>query len=539
MKRSIQIFLTACCLLTLAAGCQQDLLDTYPKNALSNSTFWKSQKDAVNAVNAIYSFLPGTSEMQWDQLSDIGMTNNIASALSEYIEKGAPSADIDFFQNQWTGAYKAIRAANYFLENVDKVKESDATVSEELLTRLKGEARFIRAFFYTRLVMLFGDVPLATQTLSLEEARSVSRTPAAEVWDFVAAELTDAATQLPTAYTGDDQGRITRGAALAMKARAMLYAGRWQQAAQAAQAVTDLQVYSLYPTYAQLFSYAGEHNSGVILDREYAKDVASSNFFNANGPRGMNGGVGICPTRVLVDAYETVQGLPITDDPAYDPMNPYAGRDPRLRYTIFLPSFSDQVPGDKMYNGKIYDPRPGSGTADEVEVDFLRTKTGFNTKKYINEEDLNDRGNCGTDFILIRYADVLLMYAEAKVELGELDASVYDAINQVRQRPDVGMPPVTPGKTQAELRQIVRHEREVELAMEGLRFFDLRRWRTAEQVMQGPVQGMTYIRSGESAVQTLVYAGAVRYFDPGRDYLFPIPQQEIVLNPNLTQNPNF
>lgn len=534
--------------LTGITGCQENLLDTYPKNSLSNEGFWETKEDAVNAVNAIYSYLPGIEpdgdirpgreEMEWDMMSDIASTNSTAAATVT-MERSEQDANTAYFQTVWNNEYKAVRAANYFLEHADQVKETDATFEEELLNRLKAEARFIRAFHYTRLAMLFGDVPLIVQTLSNEESREVSRTPAEQVWDFVESELTEIAGLLPESYSGADIGRVTRGAALAMKARAMLYAGRWEAAAASARAVMDLKVYSLYPSYEDLFSYGAQNNSEVILDRQYAQGVLPHNYFNRFGPRGMNGDVGICPAAALIDAYQTVNGLSIEEDPAWDPMDPYRNRDPRLGYTVFLPAFSDNVPGEELYNSSRYDPRPGSGTADEVIVDYRRTKTGFNTQKYVNPEDMNDRTNCGTNFILIRYADVLLMYAEAKVELGQIDESVYNAINEVRGREDVDMPPVMPGKNQAELREIVRHERMVELALEGLRFFDLRRWRTAEDVMQGPIRGMRYIRSGESEVRTLTYGGIVRFFDPERDYLWPIPHQEITLNPNLVQNKGY
>lgn len=525
-------------LLLLLTGCQKDLLDKYPKDSLNNTSFWQNKEDAVNAVNAIYAFLPGIGELDWDKISDIANTNSTAAATVT-LERSEHDANMGYIKDKWDDAYRAIRAANYFLENVDAVKEKDETFDDQLLARLKGEVRFMRAFHYTRLAALFGDVPLTTQTLTVEEAREVTRTPVEQVWDFIAGELTETAEVLPEKYTGNDIGRITRGAALAMKARAMLYAGRWEETAAAAKAVMDMGVYSLYPEYQHLFSYDAQNNSEVILDRQYAKDVAAHGYFNQYAPVGMVGDVGMCPTAVLVREYETLNGLSIEDDPSWEPLDPYSSRDPRLGYSIFIPTFSDDVPGDVLYNGLLYDPRPGSGTSDEVEVDYRRTKTGFNTKKYINEEDMDDRGNCGTNFILIRYADVLLMYAEAKIELGQLDQSVYDAINEVRARGDVNMPPVTPGKSQEELRNAVRHERMIELALEGLRFFDLRRWRTAEDVMQGPIQGMRYIRSGTSDVKTLVYGGVVRSFDPESDYLWPIPQQEIVMNPNLTQNAGY
>lgn len=521
------------------AGCDDALLDSQPTDSLTGAIFWQSGNDAVNAVNALYAFLPGIDEMRWDMVSDIGHTNEIFAGGPVAIERGEHNAELGLFSEWWDSHYDGIRAANYFLENVGRVSEQDVTFTEELEDRLRAEARFIRALLYTRLVMFFGDVPLVTNTLDLQASKEVTRAPADDVWDFVNDELAEIEARLPEQYTGGDLGRITRGAAAALRARAMLYAGRWQDAAAAARAVMDIGVYSLYPSYRELFGYGAQNNTEVILDRQYSQGVASHDFFATYGPQGMNGDVGISPTRTLVDSYETVNGMAIDEDPAYDVLNPYANRDPRLGYTLFIPAFSDDVPGDIMFNGHGYDPRPGSGTADEVELDFNRTKTGFNTKKYVNEEDLLDRNNGGTNFILIRYADVLLMYAEAKIELGEIDASVYDAINQVRQRPDVGLPAISAGRSQAELRDIVRHERMVELAMEGLRFFDLRRWRLAHEVMIGPIPGMRYIRSGGAEVSTLAYGGVVRSFNADRDYLWPLPQQELVLNPNLTQNPGY
>lgn len=525
-------------LLLLTGGCDEGLLESEPTDSLSDATFWRSQQDAVNAVNALYPLLPGVGELQWDMMSDIGSSLSPASNTAT-VEKGEQNAAMGYFNGQWDGPYRAIRAANAFLANVDRIRQADPRFGDATARRLQAEARFIRAFQYTRLVSLFGDVPLVTEPLELDEARQVTRTPAARVWDFVGAELTAIAPDLPLRYTGADMGRITRGAALAMKARAMLYAGRWADAAAAAKSVMELGVYSLHPSYPGLFTYAAENNSEVILDRQYAQGLSAHDFFFNFAPRTMNGEVGISPTRVLVDAYETVNGLSIQDDPAYNPRNPYANRDPRLDHTLFLPAFSEQLPGERLYNNRRYDPRPGSGTADEVERDYRRSKTGFNTQKYVAPEDLVDRRNSGLNFILIRYADVLLMYAEAKIELNQIDPSVYDAINRVRQRADVKMPPITPGKSQAQLREIVRRERMVELAMEGLRFFDLRRWRTAEAVMQGPVPGFSYIRKGESQVSTLSYGGVVRSFNPARDYLWPLPAQEVVLNPKLTQNPGY
>ncbi len=526
--------------LLMFSGCKKDLLDTYPKDVLNSANFWKSQQDAINAVNAMYAYLPDYDEIQWDRLSDIATTNDPGQPTVP-IERGDQDAGLPIFSSLWDESYKAIRAANYFLKNIDKVQENDPLVTNDMLNRYKGEVRFLRAYHYLRLVMFFGDVPLITNTLSAKEAKSVTRTNSQEIWDFIDTELTEIKDVLPLNYSNENVGRITKGAALALDARAMLYAGRWQKASDAAKAVMDLGIYDLYPNYKDLFTYDAQNNIEIILDHQHAKDIANHNFFATHGPVSLGGKVGISPTRTLVDSYETINGLTIQEDPIYNPLDPYANRDPRLEGSMFIPTFSDDVPGDTLYNGKIFDPRPNSDTGDEVEVDFFRTKTGFSIKKYISPEDFQDKNNGGINFILIRYADVLLMYAEAKIELGSIDQSVYDAINKVRARVD--LPPIESDLTQSELRNKVRHERMIELALEGLRFFDLRRWKTAENVMEGIIPGMKYIPVGdpteESQIEVLNYGGTDRNFNSPRDYLFPIPSEELILVPSLTQNPGY
>ncbi|WP_170864250.1 RagB/SusD family nutrient uptake outer membrane protein [Fodinibius roseus] len=515
-------------------------MDTTPQNTLNSEIYWQSEEDAFSAVNAIYNELPGVGEMAWDRYSDIG---NLMSPSGDWasIQRGEHGASTGLFQNYWDSNYQTIGRVNYFLENVDKVQENDPAASESLLTRLQAEARVIRAMTYMRMSFWFGDIPLVTSSISVEEGRGLVPATREEIVDFIDNELTQAAGNLPVEYaSSDDIGRITKGAALGLKARAMIYNNRWSDARDAALEVMNLGVYDLYDSYENLFGYAAQNNDEVILDRQYTRDDHSHSFFEAYAPRMMNGSVGISPTRILVDAYETENGLSIEEDPSYDPLDPYSNRDPRLEYTLFLPTFSDDVPGSELYNGEIYENRPGTGTADEIIIQQNRTNTGFNTRKYVNPEDMSDRSNNGTNFILLRYADILLMYAEAKIELNEIDASVYDAINEVRQRPDVNMPEIAnTGQSQEEMREIVRNERMVELAMEGLRYWDVIRWRIAEDVLQGNVPGMDYIPVGETEPVQFVSGIINRHFDPDRHYLWPIPEQELTINSNLTQNPGY
>jgi hypothetical protein len=526
IMRSIKILMFSIAITILFQNCKKNFLVTVPDDRLSTEIFWKTDKDATYAANAVYRHLTEGAGVfiSWDAMTDIGITHTPNLTIAQLAE-GQIDPLNSRIEDEWSNAYAGIRSANSFFANVDKVETQDST----LIRRLKGEVRVIRAYLYIRLASLFGDVPLVTTEITVDESKKLTRTPVSQVWDFISQELTTAADELPV--TQKDIGRITKGAALALKSRAMLYAGRYQDAADAAKQVMDLKVYALYPSYKNLFTYGAENNQEVILDVQFIKNNYSNNIYRILAPVSQNGSPQYFPTKNLVDSYEMANGLSI-DDPSsgYDPFKPYENRDPRLRYSVF-------VPGDTLPNGKKLNDYPGSGTSDEVGTSFIVSETGFYVKKYVNAEDLSDPTNCGINIILLRYAEVLLNYAEAKIELNQIDASVYDAINQVRQRPDVNMPAITTGKTQDEMRQIVRHERLTELAFESQRFFDIRRWKIAAGLMQGRAYGITYVDSNGD-LQTVAVPGW-NWSWKDRNYLWPIPQNEIELNPNLEQNPGW
>lgn len=510
----------------LLAACNKDLLTTIPNDRISSEIFWRTENDATLAANAVYTFMSEDAEhfIGWDAMSDIVFGNPTGPAEA-VIARGDYNALNSRISEDWNTYYSGVRAASVFLENVDRVE----TTNTALINRLKGEVRALRAHFYIRLASLFGDVPLVTGELTLEESQQVDRSPVSQIWDFVSTELTTAADELPLNQA--EKGRITKGAALALKARAMLYAGRYQEAADAAKAVMDLNKYSLYPAYKDLFSYAAENSAEVILDIQFIRDIYSNNMFQMYAPRSVNANSKWVPTKSIVDAYEMQNGLPITDPGSgFDPFDPYADRDPRLHYSVFLP-------GDVLPNDNIFNPYPDSNTGDAVGSSFVVSPTGFNVEKYVNKEDIGTPSNNGINIILIRYAEVLLTYAEAKTELDQIDQSVYDAVNMVRQRPDVNMPEITTGKSQDEMREIVRHERLVELAFEGLRLFDIRRWEIAEDLMVGKVYGITYVDDNDE-LQTIEVPGFTRFWD-ARNYLWPVPQKEVELNRNLGQNPGW
>jgi hypothetical protein len=294
----------------------------------------------------------------------------------------------------------------------------------------------------------------------------------------------------------------------------------------------DLGTYSLFSNYGNLFLYAGENSSEIIFTRKYSKSAQASgqnnNIFGEFGPPSNSATGRVVPIRNLIDAYQMTDGKSIAASALYNPApdKMYLNRDPRLAATILFPGAS--------WDGRAYDSRPkGLSTAPEA-IDLQNENTpvtGYNIRKYIDLTDKSDRGNGGIDIILMRYADVLLMFAEAKVALGQADAAALAAINQVRAR--VSMPALTT-LTLAD----VRYERRVELAFEGLRLFDIRRWKTADQVMPTPaVAGIDYI-DASGQLRTATVPASARAF-PARNYLWPFPQAELDLNPALRQNAGF
>lgn len=512
------LILSAACMVS----CDKDILETVPNDRISNDAFWNTEEDARLGANAAYRWLDGTNIFMWDAISDLGHVNQYNAFVNDLVT-GVHDASTPMFANEWENAYGGIYAANRFLAEVDRVEMADP----ENIAAMKGEMRTLRAWYYIRLVSLYGGVPLVTEPIDLETGRSLTRENAETIWNFIELELTAAAADLPATRPASEAGMITKGAALALKARAMLYNAEYRKAADAAKEVMDLGVYSLYPSYQNLFSYEAESNSEVIMEKGFLAGTYSNSVFNLMAPYSQKSSQNwYVPTQALVDMYQTDQGLDITDPESnYSVFDPYTDRDPRLRYSLIVAQ--DELPSGRFFPG------PFSGSPDAINSTFRASRTGYTLRKYVNFEDYDTPTNNGINIILLRYAEVLLTYAEAKIELGEIDNSVVDAINMVRQRPDVDMPPIEMGLGQQEMREIVRNERAVELAFEGLRYFDIRRWGIAEDVLNGKVYG--FLRNGVPSE----LPSFERRFRADRDYLWPIPLDEILLNPNLEQNPGY
>ncbi|WP_104384396.1 RagB/SusD family nutrient uptake outer membrane protein [Sphingobacterium sp. HMA12] len=510
-------------------GCQKDFLDRNPKDAYSNSSLWSSENDALVALNGCYnSWSDGYHVLYMDALSDNVYSQYYWEGYTS-LGNGSGSPSDTWITDRWSPSYSTIQKSNWFLENVDKTP-----MDEALKTRMKAEARFLRAYQYFTLTQLYGDVPLVTKTLSQDEANAVSRIAVSEIQKYILDELKAITPELPVKYSANDVGRITRGAALSLKARLELYSGKYADCIITSKQVMEMG-YSLFSSYQDVFRIQNENNNEVILDIQYKENDYSNGNIGIMPSSTFGGWGSIDPTQSLVDAYEMANGKTIDDpDANYNKNNPYKNRDPRLTASIVYPG--------QFYEGKYYNPIERS--SGDYYNGSNNSKTGYLYKKYTsNLSDYPDLWNTGLNMILIRYAEILLTYAEAKIESASIDNSVYDAIDAVRQR--AGMPKVDRSiyANQTTLRELVRRERRVELALEGLRWFDIKRWKIGPQVREGKVYG-TRLGTVDPTNGALLLTGEhveaeSRTFSSERDYLWPIPRKETDVNRNLTQNPGY
>ena len=544
--------------LLITSSCSKDYLDKVPLSGPSAASFYSNADELQLGLFGCYKAINFEAKTQrpWPVILDVATDidwNRSAHAMQD-IGKGSYASNNASILVFWREFYQAIGRCNFLLDNVDRVKDK---VSPAVYAQSIAEARFIRALSYHYLIELFGDVPLVTHTATLEDLQ-VPRDSKAKIVDFIFSEMDAAAADLPATYDAKNLGRATKGAALAIKARTALYNGKWDVAAAAAKAVMDLNVYKLNADFSQLFLYAGQNSTEIIFALQYQKGVlthATPNFLTSRLAGGVSNEV---PPQSMVDSYVCTDGLPIDKSPLFNPQKPFLNRDPRLAATVALPGsvlfgyqFETNPDSLKVWN---YNVSPATRVANTDATNAFATYTGYLYKKYCDIADMPDDENSDMNLTLIRYAEVLLIYAEAKIEANQIDNTVYDAINQVRQRASVKLPAVAAGKTQAELRSIVRIERKCELAMEGLRIFDIRRWKIAQQVMNGPLLGRipkAFLANAPKLDEngTADYSGVTnrsqmrlietRTFNANRDYVWPIPSIEIQANPKLVQNPGF
>ena len=542
----VKIFLKSAAFFLLLVGlltsCKK--MDLAPTDRFTELNFWESSENVNNALNNVYNRMYNSQYFFYNEaLSDNAYTRlGISAGFPDAIASGSFTSTLARFQNEWSYYYTGIKAANIFLDNVDK----NTTLDPALKARMKAEVRFIRAFHYFKLTNWWGDVPLLTHDITPDEAKTVARTPKADVVKFITDELDAVAAVLPTntQYTAADRGRITKGAAKALKARVLLYQGN--RMAEVAAICEDLMnnqsangSYSLVPKYEDVFSPANEYNSEVILDLQYVPNLRTWGEYIdfaplSAGARGNN----MAPTQELVNSYVMLNGKKINEaGSGYDENNPYAGRDPRLAATIVYNGATWRNPDGSTQTIYI---KPGSdpdrSAKNEYKASGQGTATGYYWRKYY-DPTATAGFNSGLNLILIRYAEVLLMYAEAKNALGQMDAGVWDkTIGALRRRAGFTDPAALTFPGTGDLTEIIRNERRAEFAMEGLRIDDIRRWKIAEQVMNGWAHGAKF---GDPSVDNGYIRAQLRTFDPSMHYLWPVPASELGKNANLSQNPNY
>lgn len=534
--------------LTILFSSCSDFLDTMPHDALSPSTTWKTEDDAEKfAVGCYNKWIEGGKLLYWDCASDIGY-NNFPWEGWTVMGNGSLSAS-----NYGTSFYNftTIRRCNTFMENVTNVVFSDVAKEKDL----KAQIRAIRAYNYFQMNFWYGGVPIIENYNSADEAK-VSRKSEADVKKFVYDELDAIINDIN--ITPSARGRVAKGAVLATKMRSALYWEDYSRAKEAAEAIMNLKQYELDPDYPNLFTIAGMDSKEIILSSQYLENlqgltVVGQMYNNSDG-----GWSSIVPTQNLVDAYEMADGLTKEESGDYDPVHPFKGRDPRMAMTILFPGQNWKANGkDETIINTLDQALPNGSKNDNYPlVADNASKTGLTWAKYLAPmSQYSNIWNTGTCPVIFRYAEVLLSYAEATNELSGPSEDIYEVLDQIRQR--VGMPSVDRSKyaSKEKLRELIRRERLVELAGEGLRRADIVRWKDsngkmiAETVMNGPLNrivGTINYNETDPYLRATININALdkdkkvedRKFPAFQRYL-PIPQASLSKNPQLTQNTGY
>ena len=516
-------------------------LDLAPTNKFTELNYWNSTDKASSVLSMAYSQMFGANYYFANERLSDNLYEDRGNSDEKIFTSGQANPALGRFANEWKDCYAGIKTCHTFLENVDRVPGMD----EALKARMKAEARFIRAYLYFRLTTQYGDVPLFDHNLTLEESAVLFRTSKADVITFIRNELNDIAAILPTKqeYALADNGRITKGAVMMLLARTCLYENDWTNTASISEKIMngDYGQYSLFPSYEGLFLPDNEYNSEVILDLGYTLNLRTwSEYYDAI-PLTQGGRIsGFAPTQELVDDYVMLNGKGISESGSgYNENTPYINRDPRFDLTIVYHGYKWKKPDGTIATIYI---QPGSaGLASVSNLDEYAgsgqnaSATGYYLRKWYDPKAPQGMA-AGLNLILMRYADVLLMYAEAKNELGQMNADIWSrTIGALRSR--AGFTDASalnyPGAG-SDLRNIIRRERRCELALEGTRLFDIRRWKTIETLMNATPHGAKFASNNTQ----YIVLGA-RKFDPSRNYLFAVPQSERDIDKNLTQNPGY
>jgi len=594
MKKQILLLLPV---LALSFSACQKFLDRKPLDASSATTFLSNQAEMEQGLTGVY------ASSMWVIANNTPMLYEIEASTDMAMKRGGNAADLIAMGDggpflvtnavtvaAWNQAYKLVQRAN---QQIAGMENGRANVSATTFNRIKAEALVLRAWGYFHLINWFGDVPFYKAPPAVAEVLSAKRTPVATIVAELNKDLDEAAAAFDAAGTAPVQtlGKVNKGVALGVKAKLALLIKDFKTAAAATKAIIDGAQYSLNPSFQNLFSLAGQNtNAGreILFCQTYPTDVNEpQNWGPILGvPRQVtNSQSSHFPSQALVDQFEDRSGNRIDASTTYDPANPRLNRDRRLAWSIYQPgdtmvhfaSKTAALPYNNLrertiftiytnvrrkfnWNTGVWDNITGGNNdwigAQAAGIQWQVSATGniggvgYVWNKYNDSTQYTFESKVG--YNLLRYADILLMYAESKIELNEIDATVTGAINAVRARSGQ---PATALTSQSDLRTLVRRERAVEFAGEGLRLFDLRRWDIYAKANSVPVVGISLDPAIPAALpvfdannipdystsinQRIRFRAQTRANTNAKYKLWPIPQSEIDNNPGLTQNPGW
>lgn len=527
-------------------SCDQ-YLDVSPTDQVSDNNAWESTGNADMFLNDIYGNLAGPFNTNDPDESFSDNTMRGSSSGYSFTAYAKSSYNPGSVRDDWTTNYAKIRKCNIFIEKVGA-----SALSDTWKTMRIAEARFLRAYFYQLLWTRYGGVPIITDVLNQKEQGEEifrGRNSSDETFKFITDECTGIANDLPLTA---DKGRASKGAALTLRGWCELFQAsplknptndkaKWAVAAATNKQVMDLNQYNLFPDLETLFYEENNNNVEVIFDKAYlggttlggSKEGLHGVWMVGGTQRGWSAPN---PTQDIVDNYFMANGLSIKDPASgYDPQNPYLNREKRFYQSV-------TYDGSKWLGHEI-EMWIGSGSLNTLDLSSANeaTNTGYYLRKGLNpkyEFPSGDLRLSSASFIIFRYAEVLLSYAEAQNEAVGPDESVHSAVNKVRERS--GLPALKSGLTQAQMRAMIQQERRVELAFEEKRWPDLLRLKLAETNLNGPLHAMKIVKEGGKKVYSVIDApNGGRLFFENRNYLLPIPQSVLDKNDKLEQNPNY
>lgn len=521
-----------------------DELKQYPKDQYDKVNFWTNETNALIGLTGVYrgnlSFgTSGTPSDWWayagliylDNATDNSFDRRGKSSHFTRLTNGNLLPNNTVIGDYWKSSYIRIAICNDFLENIDRVK-----MDESKIKRMTSEARFIRACQYFYLSQFWGAVPLITKTLTPEEANVVIKTPKSEIVAFVIKELSEASIDLPRYkdIPTSELGRASKQASLSFLGRIYLAEKRYTEAAQTYKQIIEFGDNIIDNDYESIFNTTNEMSAENIFSTQFIENLAGNGLTQHGLPAIKGGWHLINPLESLASQYDFIDGTPFSyEDPRFNPQNMAENRDPRFAATFLY--------NNCIFGGDVYDSHPDHDkSVDQLTYSKQATRTGYGLRKFFDENFSGDiKNGYGGNLPIIRYAEVLLSYLEAEIEANNpITQELLDlTINQIRGRESVQMPPITETDPDV-LRPLLRKERRIELALEGIRYWDLLRWGILGDVMQGDFWGASFPDAKNTGAKEDP-SGNKRWwvdskeFRKGHDEVWPIPQFEQDINPNL------